>query len=230
MNPHTLFFISPGQVHYSDITACVGYALFFTEEFLISTHLNKDLPRSFPFYHQSDREPAIHIDQAQVPVFRHLFERLEREFLCESRRKEDMLRAYLQILLIEAERLYTSAIASHLNHPSSLVQTFKALIEEHFLSQSSVKDYANRLHVTANYLNDVTKRLTGKTAGELIRERLLLEAKRLLVHSDLSISQIAYCLNFKDPSYFGRFFRHQTRQSPGNFRRTICEKYQNPAK
>lgn len=231
MTPRTLFFISPGQVHYSDIATCAGYALFFTEEFMISTHLHKDFLRSFPFYHVSDREPAIDLDDEHIPIFRRLFERLEKEYLSESLKKEDILRAYLQILLIEAERLYTSKEALHLNHPNSfLVQEFRTLIEEHFLSQSSVKDYAKCLHITANHLNDVTKKITGKTAGELIRERLLLEAKRLLTHSDLSIVQIAHHLNFRDPSYFGRFFRRQTSQSPGKFRRAIREKYQNPYK
>jgi len=92
------------------------------------------------------------------------------------------------------------------------------LIEENFLAKTSVSEYAKLLGITANHLNETVKRTIGKTAGELIRHRLLLEAKRLLIHSELSSSEIAHRLNFQDPSYFGRFFKKYTQHSPGDFR------------
>ncbi len=225
MNSNTLFFVSPGQIHYSEIDRCIGYALFFTEQFL-SSQVPTSFLRRLPFYHLEGHEQAVHLGNEQIPLFHSLFRRLEREYLSDFS-KEDMLRAYLQVLLLEAEQLYVHK-KSHLAQPSSLlIQEFKDLIEEHFLTKTAVKDYSQLLHVTANHLNATAKQITGKTAGDLIRTRVLLEAKRLLVHSEQSILQISRHLNFKDPAYFGRFFKRCTNQSPGEFRQTIRKKYQN---
>lgn len=228
MSPNTLFFISPGQIHYSEIANCTGYALFFTQEFLLSDRVPKSFLSRLPFYHAEGQEQAVHLKNKQISMFHRLFRRLEQEYLSKFQSKEELLRAYLQVLLLEAERLYVYKTIPHLTHPSSLlIQRFKDLIEEHFLTETTVKDYAQLLHVTANHLNATSKQLTGKTAGELIRSRILLEAKRLLVHSEQSIVQIAQHLNFQDPSYFGRFFKKGTNQSPNEFRQTIHKKYQN---
>ena len=226
MTPDTLFFVSPGQIHYSEIDRCVGYALFFTEQFL-SSQVPRSFLRRLPFYRLEGHEQAVHLRSEQIPLFYSLFRRLEREYLSKSFSKEDMLRAYLQVLLLEAEQLYVPQ-KNHPDQPSSLlIREFKDLIEEHFLTKTAVKDYSQLLHVTANHLNATAKQMTGETAGELIRTRVLLEAKRLLVHSEQSILQISRHLNFKDPAYFGRFFKRCTNQSPGEFRQTLRKKYQN---
>jgi len=89
-----------------------------------------------------------------------------------------------------------------------------------------VGEYARLLALTPGHLNDLTKAATGQTASALIDARLILEAKRLLAHSDASTAEIAADLGFQDPSYFGRFFRRHVDQSPGAFRAAIREKYQ----
>jgi AraC-like DNA-binding protein len=80
------------------------------------------------------------------------------------------------------------------------------------------RDYAAKMNITPNYLNALCRKKSGKSAGELIRQRILLEAKRLLAHSTMSISEIAFQLGFEDNSYFGRYFRRYTRLTPGEFR------------
>jgi AraC-like DNA-binding protein len=91
---------------------------------------------------------------------------------------------------------------------------------------TSVSDYAKYLHVTADHLGAVVRDQTGRTPGDIIRERLLLEAKRLLVHTSMNISEIAYALNFEDPAYFSRFFRRLVAKAPGDFREAFSEKHQ----
>jgi AraC-like DNA-binding protein len=83
------------------------------------------------------------------------------------------------------------------------------------------------LKVTSGHLSKSVLEHTGQTAGEIIRDRLLLEAQRLLVHSSLNVAEIAISLQFEDPSYFSRFFRRSTRMSPGEFRDRFLEKYPN---
>jgi AraC family transcriptional regulator, transcriptional activator of pobA len=121
----------------------------------------------------------------------------------------------------------TAAVGeSGLRTPQSSIARFQALIDEHFRRRHRVAEYAGLLGLTPGHLNDLTKAATGQTASALIDARLILEAKRLLAHSDATTAQIAADLGFEDPSYFGRFFRRHADQAPGAFRATIREKYQ----
>jgi AraC-like DNA-binding protein len=96
-------------------------------------------------------------------------------------------------------------------------------VEEKYLQLRMPKDYAALLFVTPNYLNNLCVKALGTPAGEVIRNRLLLEAKRLLVNGGTTISQIAYQLNFTDHSHFSKFFKKSTGQSPEEFRKKHLE-------
>ena len=87
----------------------------------------------------------------------------------------------------------------------------------------SVHDYSLLLHVTESRLTSVTKRITGITAGQFVQERSLLEAKRLLIHSGATVSQIAFQLGFDDPAYFSRFFKKGAGRSPKEFKAAFEE-------
>ena len=87
-------------------------------------------------------------------------------------------------------------------------------------------EYADILFVSSGHLNDVLKELLGVSSSDIINERLLLEIKRMLLHSSESVNEIAQLFNFEDPSYFALFFKNHTGVSPKEFRQTIREKYQ----
>ena len=106
-----------------------------------------------------------------------------------------------------------------------LVREFHLAVEGHFREERTLEIYSRELGVSANHLNDVIRAETKQSAGGIIRQRRLLDAKRLLSHSELSVSEIGYRLGFHDPSYFGRFFRKGTGCSPAAFREEIREKY-----
>jgi AraC-like DNA-binding protein len=81
-----------------------------------------------------------------------------------------------------------------------------------------VNEYAEMLAVTANHLTQMVKEITGKTSVELIREKYIIETKRLLLHTNLTVSEIAALINFEDQSYFTKYFRKNTGMIPGQFR------------
>ena len=85
------------------------------------------------------------------------------------------------------------------------------------------KEYARLLYITPNHLNAVTQDVLGVTAGDIIRERIVLEAKRLLTNADMDVNQIADDLNFQDNSYFTRFFKKYVGVTPEQFRKTIVK-------
>ena len=226
LRPPMLVFIAPGQVHSWTLTApFAGYLLMFTNEFFATR--SEDLstyPHDLPFAHTPGSGPALSVLTDRAIDFTSLFQKLEREFQASLSDHDVALHAYLRLLLVEAKRLTEGlpAGSNHTNHkeePAALLTTkFLQLVERNFLAIASVADYAEMLNVTPNHLIETTKRTMGKPAGRIIRERLLLEAKRLLCYSDMSASQIAYHLSFEDPSYFSRFFKKYTGICPMEFR------------
>ena len=133
------------------------------------------------------------------------------------------MRGLLALIAVEVARLAASraragADAIALEPTGATVEALRKLVEEHFHKERQLAFYADKLAMTVDRLNDHVKRATGVTAGHLIRQRVLTEAKRQLVFTSQPIHEIAYDLAFSDPSHFARFFRKQTGTTPHEFR------------
>jgi AraC-like DNA-binding protein len=99
------------------------------------------------------------------------------------------------------------------------------LLERHYLKLRWPKEYAALLYITPHHLNAICREFLGVSTGEAIRNRIILEAKRLLVNIDLSISEVSYQLNFNDNSYFTKLFKKQVGSTPEEFRRKVLNKH-----
>jgi AraC family transcriptional activator of pobA len=131
------------------------------------------------------------------------------------------MRGLLALIAVEVVRLAASRARSGavtLAPADPIVDALRHLIEEHFRRDRRLSFYAEKLAMTPDRLNDHVKRATGVTAGHLIRQRVLTEAKRALVFTNQAIQEISYDLAFSDPSHFARFFRGQTGTTPQEFR------------
>lgn len=131
------------------------------------------------------------------------------------------MRGLLALIAITVARLAASRARTGsvtLAPADATVETLRRLVEENFRKERLLDFYAEKLAMTADRLNDHVKRATGVTAGHLIRQRVLTEAKRQLVFTSQPIHEIAYDLAFSDPSHFARFFRKQTGTTPHEFR------------
>ncbi len=131
------------------------------------------------------------------------------------------MRGLLALMAVEVARLAAGrarAAALMLEPTGATVEALRKLVEEHFHKERQLAFYADKLAMTVDRLNDHVKRATGVTAGHLIRQRVLTEAKRQLVFTSQPIHEIAYDLAFSDPSHFARFFRKQTGTTPHEFR------------
>lgn len=131
------------------------------------------------------------------------------------------MRGLLALIAIEVVRLAVSRARTGsvtLSRADARVDELRRLVDEHFRQERVIGFYAEKLAMTSDRLNDHVKRATGVTAGHLIRQRVLTEAKRQLVFTNQAIHEIAYDLAFSDPSHFTRFFRKQTGMTPQAFR------------
>ena len=131
------------------------------------------------------------------------------------------MRALLALVALEILRLAVSRARSGevtLTRADARVEELRRLLDRHFRHERLISFYAEKLNMTSDRLNDHVKRATGVTAGHLIRQRVLTEAKRQLVFTNQAIHEIAYDLAFSDPSHFTRFFRKQTGMTPQAFR------------
>ena len=150
------------------------------------------------------------------------------EYRCSAAGRDSVLRAWLQILLIKAQRLYAPQQPGAVpTESAALARRFKQLVAEQFIQERSVPAYARQIGISTGHLHELVKQGTGLTPQQIIRGELVLEAKRLLAHSELTVAEISYRLAFEDPSYFGRFFKREVGSSPGDFRQRIREKHQN---
>lgn len=132
-----------------------------------------------------------------------------------------IVRALLEILLLQFTRFYEENPQSELHgtfYKNEVVRNFDKLIDENFREVKTVQEYSERLSLTPKNLNKICKEVLGKSASELIHERVLLEAKRLLLYAGCSMQEIVNELHFNDTSYFVKYFKKYTGHTPERFR------------
>lgn len=105
----------------------------------------------------------------------------------------------------------------------TLVQRFRALLELHFRGHAPVSFYAERLQVSADHLSRACRSSSGLSALDLVHERLLLEARRLLAYTPAAVAEVAHELGFEDPAYFSRFFTRRAGVSPSAYREAVAQ-------
>lgn len=219
--PGSVFFMTPGQVHCWQLSNDVdGYIFFHTAEFYNLVYAAKQI-EDYSFFSSTESSPVIYLDKKQHPVIKKKFENIFSEFKSNSNPLK------FQKLINLCDLLYIDFVPLH-----QLVQKikkkkaplylqklaeFKKLVDKNYLELKLASDYAELMSVSAKHLNRISKETINKTATEIITERILLEAKRLLVHSGKSVKEIAIHLGFTDPAYFTRMFKRKTALSPANF-------------
>jgi AraC family transcriptional activator of pobA len=229
-------FVTPGQVHTVRMSERLeGFTVSFTQAFFDDEAPPPSRLLEYPFFFPDGTAPWLPLqpDQPMDQEVVKLFEEMEVEYRRGLADSGEMLRATLRLLLVKMNRLArqgqdmeeAASGAAKGSRSKTLVRQFYLLLEKHFRELVRLPDYAAKLGVTPNHLNDVIREHTRHAAGDLIRRRRLLDAKRRLLYSELSVSEIGFELGFDDPSYFTRFFRRYEKVTPSEFREQIREKY-----
>ncbi|SJZ83202.1 AraC family transcriptional regulator [Sediminibacterium ginsengisoli] len=219
VTPGQLYCMVPGQVHSWHFTGDTdGYILNFSEHFFRSFLLEQDYLDRFSFFGGESNAGVLQLNNTIYGKAEQLFGELIT--LSAGSPDPDLLRVLLlQLLLTVNEN--GSGNGTDPQQQQMVLKRFRKLVSQHYQTLRMPGEYAELLHVTPNYLNALCKELLGVTAGELIRNRVLLEAKRLLTNAGMQVAEVAAVLNFKDNSYFNRFFRKYTGQTPETFRKQL---------
>lgn len=209
-----ILMIAAGQVCEFDTTAnCSGKMILFTNAFFTVTELDAN------FLHTSEVLNPMNLNKI-VPVCRQFTNNLITLLEGELRRSTDtfqpcIAQSFLRIILLETERQLTASHAPVLN---STVRKFYDIVEQHFKENRNSEYYINLLGVSEKLLSKEVRALTGKTPKVYIDSRIILEAKRLLSYSNLSVKEIGHELGFDEPTNFNKYFRRHTNQTPAQFR------------
>jgi AraC family transcriptional activator of pobA len=218
-----LYFMVPGQVHSWFFEGQIeGYVMNVSAGFFNAFLQDPAYVERFPFFSGVSAEGVVQLPETAIPVVTELFASMLKEMDGTQAYSQDMLRLLVLEMFIQVSRGSRQGLAKQEPpHNYVLLRNFRKLVDQHYMQLRLPKEYAALLYVTPNYLNAFCRHMLGKSAGEIIRDRVLLEAKRLLINADMSIAAIAYQLNFADNSYFTKFFKKYAGVTPEEFRKNI---------
>jgi AraC family transcriptional regulator, transcriptional activator of pobA len=214
--------VQPNAAHGFRFRAGVtnGWVVSFTDD--VASMIGEQSAEALARLRALAADPVVKLESAdEIRRFSALCNDLYQERFLAREGHRLATRALLALIAIEAARLAASRARTGsvtLAPADPTLQALRTLVEDHFRNERQIGFYAQHLRMTTDRLNDLVKRATGVTAGHLIRQRVLTEAKRELVFTNRAIAEIAYDLSFADPSHFARFFRKQTGKTPQDFR------------
>lgn len=226
MGPSSIMVLRPGHI-ISQCKVSPDFDGFFIE--VQEEKLNDILPSLhyvIPYSLHYNANPIIEITNEELETQTLIYEMLQRQLKSPERLFNNMaLDSLCEVLFYNTLGIYASRLNE--NKPRSrrdeLLSNFIDLIEQHFKQERAVNFYADKLFVTPKHLSAVLKEISGKTAGEWIDHRVILEAKLLLRTTGMNVQEISLALNFANQSFFGKYFKHLTGVSPRYYRNKLSE-------
>ncbi len=219
---NSIYFIVPGQMHQVIPTSePKGWTMKFTDEFLIANSISDKLINGIYLFNEFGQSPPLSINEIQKSVYLNIISQID--YFSES------LESYTQEAIGALMKLFFILSNNHcslqkndnpqlMETTNQLLHLFKKLLNKHYTSMHMVSDYASKLNVTADYLNKTVKSITGKSAKDHIQSKIIIEAKRSLLFTEISSKELAYELGFEESAHFNNFFKKITAQTPSEFR------------
>jgi AraC-like DNA-binding protein len=217
------FFIGPDQVlRIQELCMEPGYMIFYNRDcYCIQLH-DDGLTGDSLLLSNLQKSPMTTIPIREVSSINFLFTQINDELSHEDRSREEMVRTYLKLLLMKLTRLWKvqhlSTTAGGHNNNLEFFRRFTRLVETCYKEKHGVAEYADLLAISPKTLTHKFRKMNLPQPNEVIKSRIVLEAKRLLVHSSKTVKQIAHELGYEDPAYFSRLFFIKTGESPLGFR------------
>ncbi len=219
--PETILFLNQDVVHRFDAKENFdGIAILFTEAFFCRTEADTKFLRNSILFNDLFAVSNLQI-QKQAELFADLLRLMANELENPADNFQiDILKNLLHnfLLLAERKKRTENFVEVKRGVDLSYVMNFRDLLEQNYQTQRKVNYYARQIFITEKRLNQATTKILGKTPKELIDDRVLLEAKRLLAHTAESVKEIGYTLGFEEPTNFIKYFRKHNHLTPLEFR------------
>ena len=218
-----VFVIRPGQKRKMVFDRCEeGYLFSFLPALFEVGEPEPEMVGQTKLLRAFSESGQIILSDEMLEDLREVANSLLKEFRRLHPFQAELLTCYLKIFLVYLTRhLNEHARPVERNRELELVQQFLLLLNQHYRVKKMVAEYANEIFITANYLNEIVKKNTGYPASFHIRQRIVLEAKRMALYSDVTMKKIAYDLGYSDPCHFSKFFQTVTGKNFSTFKKEI---------
>jgi AraC-like DNA-binding protein len=224
----TLLFIAPGQVYGIESNGekqqAQGHALIFHPDLIHGTSLGKNI-KDYTFFSYEIKE-ALHLSARERTIINDCFDKISYEMAHPiDAHSKTLIVSYIELFLNYCKRFYERQFNTRSHVNKDILVRFEKILSDYFSSEEpkesglpSVRYFADKLFISPNYLGDLLKKETGKSALENIHFKMIDVAKEKIFDSEKSISEIAYELGFKYPQHFTRMFKKQVGVSPLEYR------------
>jgi AraC family transcriptional regulator, 4-hydroxyphenylacetate 3-monooxygenase operon regulatory protein len=199
--------------------------LYYNRDFYCIQIHDKEVACDGLLFHNIFEIPFVELDNEENIIIQQLFQNIEHELESRDSSAEEMIRTYVKQIIIRATRKWKKQNLNNgsIKVPSNEVDIFRdfsRLLEIHFREKHNVSEYAELLHIAPKTLTHKFKSLQLESPNQLIINRIILEAKRLLIYTDKTVKEIAYDLGYEDPAYFNRLFTNKTGNTPAHFKKS----------
>jgi AraC family transcriptional activator of pobA len=225
IHPGSVFMIFPGQVHWWESSVDAdGYVIFHNKDFY-NLYFSHERLNQFPFFGSTRSMPLIRLKPDDLPKMEETYRVILNEYRQRRLMRFQKISSLLDVLYIDLSRFYLPADQMKPRNQTQLSHTrrLELLIEANFKEIKSPARYSEMMYMSERNLNRTTKLILNKTISDLITEKVILEAKRMLIHTRDTVGQIALDLGYEDNSYFIRLFRKKTGQTPLEFQRNYLQ-------
>lgn len=218
----SIIFIAKEQVQSFEIKSNIeGFIILFTENFIWNTvDYSKSLNYSM-LYNYHSNSPILNPKDMSDEGFFTTFEEINREYYFpDSFAKEEIISSLMNFLFLKAERIFQKNLNSKREKKlAKPFNTFRNLLIKNYQNTRNASDYAQMMNISYKHLNDICKAVLGQTAKEFIDKYLILETKRHLASSNISIKELTFQMGFDEPTNFIKFFKKHTHQTPSQFKK-----------
>lgn len=218
----SLFLLTPGQTHSWELSKDIEGYIFFHNKAFYDLHYSINKLQRFPFYFSLQNSRCVYLKNDSFHCITSYYKEILKEYNSNEVLKYQKIKSLVDLTYIELSRLYVK------NHDDTAIKNgtyaiqlsqFEQLIEDNYLNIKSPAAYAEMLNISTRHLNRICKVMLNKTSSCIIIDRVLLEAKRMLLHRYANISEISYELGYNDYAYFSRLFKEKCGETPTDFQK-----------